>query len=66
MCSPKQLLDLITVDGKLYSVPVNIHRSNVLWYNPAVLEEVGIAAPPTTWSSSSRRPRRSRPPARSR
>jgi glucose/mannose transport system substrate-binding protein len=47
---PASLLDLITVDGKLYSVPVNIHRSNVLWYNPAVLDEVGIAAPPTTWS----------------
>jgi glucose/mannose transport system substrate-binding protein len=46
---PSRLLDLITVDGKLYSVPVNIHRSNVLWYNPAVLEEVGIAAPATTW-----------------
>jgi glucose/mannose transport system substrate-binding protein len=47
---PASLLDLITVDGKLYSVPVNIHRSNVMWYNPAVLEEVGIAAPPKTWS----------------
>jgi glucose/mannose transport system substrate-binding protein len=47
---PESLLELITVDGKLYSVPVNIHRSNVLWYNPAVLEEVGIAAPPATWS----------------
>jgi glucose/mannose transport system substrate-binding protein len=47
---PERLLELITVDGKLYSVPVNIHRSNVLWYNPAVLEEVGIAAPPTTWA----------------
>ena len=46
---PERLLDLITVDGKLYSVPVNIHRSNVLWYNPAVLEEAGIAAPPKTW-----------------
>lgn len=46
---PEQLLELITVDGSLYSVPVNVHRSNLLWYNPAVLEEVGIAAPPTTW-----------------
>jgi glucose/mannose transport system substrate-binding protein len=46
---PEQLLELITVDGDLYSVPVNIHRSNVLWYNPAVLEEVGIDAPPATW-----------------
>src|SRR5262245_24105227 len=46
---PAGLLDLLTVNGKIYSVPVNIHRSNVLWYNPAVLEQVGIAAPPTTW-----------------
>src|SRR4029453_15058521 len=47
---PQRLLDMITVDGKLYSVPVNIHRSNLLWYNPAVLEDAGISAPPKTWS----------------
>jgi len=46
---PQRLLDMITVDGKIYSVPVNIHRSNLLWYNPQVLEEAGIAAPPKTW-----------------
>lgn len=46
---PEGLLDRITVDGKIYSVPVNIHRSNLLWYNPAVLDEVGIKAPPKTW-----------------
>jgi glucose/mannose transport system substrate-binding protein len=46
---PEDLLELITVDGNLYSVPVNIHRSNVIWYNPAVLAEVGIDAPPATW-----------------
>jgi glucose/mannose transport system substrate-binding protein len=46
---PERLLELITVDGHYYSVPVNVHRSNVLWYNPAVLEQAGIAAPPTTW-----------------
>jgi glucose/mannose transport system substrate-binding protein len=46
---PEGLLELITVDDKLYSVPVNIHRSNLLWYNPAVLDEVGIDAPPATW-----------------
>lgn len=46
---PETLLELITVDGDIYSVPVNIHRSNVMWYNPAVLEEAGIDAPPTTW-----------------
>lgn len=45
---PKDLIDLLTVDGAIYSVPVNIHRSNVLWFNPAKLEEWGVAVP-TTW-----------------
>lgn len=47
---PKGLVDSITVDGKIYSVPVNIHRSNVLWFNPATLTKAGITAPPKTWS----------------
>jgi glucose/mannose transport system substrate-binding protein len=29
-------------------VPVNIHRSNVLWYNKAIFEENGLT-PPTTF-----------------
>ncbi|MBM7787744.1 ABC transporter substrate-binding protein [Tenggerimyces flavus] len=45
---PEQLVEQITFEGKIYSVPVNIHRSNVLWYNPAVLTEAGITAPATT------------------
>ncbi|PRX97223.1 ABC transporter substrate-binding protein [Allonocardiopsis opalescens] len=44
---PPELLEQITLDGEIYSVPVNIHRSNVLWYNPGVLEEAGVE-PPTT------------------
>jgi glucose/mannose transport system substrate-binding protein len=47
---PKGLVEAITVDGKLYSVPVNIHRSNLLWFNPATLRKAGIAAPPKTWA----------------
>ncbi|MER6947153.1 ABC transporter substrate-binding protein [Nonomuraea sp. NPDC000554] len=43
---PSQLIDQISVDGKIYSVPVNIHRSNVLWFNPKVLKDAGIAAAP--------------------
>jgi glucose/mannose transport system substrate-binding protein len=46
---PQGMLDLITVDGEIYSVPVNIHRSNLIWYNPSVLDEAGIEAPPATW-----------------
>jgi glucose/mannose transport system substrate-binding protein len=47
---PKQLLSQIRYKGHLYSVPVNIHRANVLWYNPAVLKKAGITAAPTTWA----------------
>ena len=45
---PATLLPLISKDGHPYSVPVNIHRANVLWTNPAVLAEVGVTVP-TTW-----------------
>jgi glucose/mannose transport system substrate-binding protein len=45
---PATLLPLITVDGALYSVPVNIHRANVMWSNPTVLAENNITIP-ATW-----------------
>lgn len=45
---PQQLIDQISVQGQVYSVPVNIHRSNMLWFNPAVVKEAGISAPPKT------------------
>jgi len=44
---PPTLLPLISKDGHPYSVPVNIHRSNVMWYNPAVLAEAGVEVPAT-------------------
>ena len=33
---PKSLINQIRYNGQIYSVPVNIHRANVLWYNPKV------------------------------
>lgn len=43
---PEGLLDLISdAEGNIYSVPVNIHRSNVLWYVPSNLEEWGVSVP---------------------
>ncbi len=45
---PKGVVKLIGTDKGIWSVPVNIHRSNVLWYNPAKLKEWGVKAP-TTW-----------------
>ena len=42
---PETLIPLISEDGNIYSVPVNIHRANVLWYNPGVLEANSVAVP---------------------
>jgi glucose/mannose transport system substrate-binding protein len=45
---PEGLIDLISQDDNIYSVPVNIHRANVMWYVPATLDAAGVE-PPTTW-----------------
>jgi len=44
---PKTLIPLISQDGNIYSVPVNIHRANVLWYNPKILADNNITVPTT-------------------
>lgn len=46
---PPDVIEIASYEGKPYSVPVNIHRSNVLWYRPSRLAEAGITEPPTTW-----------------
>ena len=43
---PQNLLDLLTVQGNIYSVPSNIHRANVVWANPEVLKKANITAEP--------------------
>jgi len=45
---PKQLIDLVSHEGKIYSVPVNVHRGNVLWYNKKIFDQYGLQ-PPTTF-----------------
>ena len=39
---PKDLIDQITVAGKIYSVPADIHRANVVWVNPTVLKKAKL------------------------
>ncbi|MCL1898753.1 MAG: ABC transporter substrate-binding protein, partial [Micrococcales bacterium] len=39
---PADLLDLVTKDGKKYSIPSNVHRANILWASAPVLQAVGI------------------------
>jgi glucose/mannose transport system substrate-binding protein len=45
---PQGVLDIVSHEGSPYSVPVNIHRANVLWYNKAVFEANNLE-PPTTF-----------------
>jgi glucose/mannose transport system substrate-binding protein len=45
---PQGLIDNLTVDGKIYSVPANIHRANVVWSNKKVVADAGITADPAT------------------
>ena len=44
---PKGVLDIVSYEGKPYSVPVNIHRANVLWYNKTVFTSNNLKAPTT-------------------
>jgi len=39
---PADLLDLVTKDGKKYSIPSNVHRANILWASVPVLTEAGL------------------------
>lgn len=50
---PATLIDRLTVDGAIYSVPTNIHRANVVWANTEVLAAAGIdpATPPADLDS---------------
>jgi len=44
---PKGVLDLISTRARAWVLPVNVHRSNVMWYNPTKLREWGVSAPKT-------------------
>ena len=46
---PKGVLDIVSYQGEPYSVPVNIHRANVLWYNKKVFTDNNLK-PPTTFA----------------
>ena len=45
---PPLLIEIASKDGKPWSVPVNIHRANVLWATNKPFEDIG-AEPPKTW-----------------
>ncbi len=44
---PEDLKTLLKIRGNTYTVPLNIHRGNVMWTNTRVLEQAGVTAPAT-------------------
>ncbi len=44
---PRGLLDILSYNGEIWSVPVNIHRANVLWYNKKVFADAYLEPPKT-------------------
>ena len=44
---PKTLLKLVKIGGHYYSIPLNIHRANWLWYNKHIFDELGLKPPKT-------------------
>jgi glucose/mannose transport system substrate-binding protein len=43
----KQILDMCSYRGEIYSIPLDVHRGNVLWYNKNILQKYHIAPPQT-------------------
>jgi glucose/mannose transport system substrate-binding protein len=46
---PANVLSIISSEGHPYSVPLNIHRANELWFNQAIFTANNLQAP-TTWA----------------
>ncbi len=44
---PQGVLDILSWDGHYWSVPVNIHRANVLWYNKKIFADNNLQPPKT-------------------
>ncbi|MGE6261289.1 ABC transporter substrate-binding protein [Heyndrickxia sporothermodurans] len=45
---PKSLIDLYTVDGKVYGIPKDYDTTG-LWYNKKIFDDAGVPYPDDTW-----------------
>lgn len=46
---PAGVLDICSYNGEVYSIPVNVHRGNVVFYNKEVASELGIVSAPASF-----------------
>ncbi len=44
---PEEIIKMISYQGNIYSVPLNIHRSNLLWYNKEIFNKFKLSPPAT-------------------
>jgi glucose/mannose transport system substrate-binding protein len=44
---PPDLVSILSHEGDIWSVPVNVHRANILWFNKAVFQAHGLQPPRT-------------------
>jgi glucose/mannose transport system substrate-binding protein len=46
--TPQPLLDVVSYNNHVYSIPIGTHRFNTLFYNKKIFAQYGLT-PPTTW-----------------
>ncbi|HET7578075.1 MAG TPA: extracellular solute-binding protein [Bacillales bacterium] len=44
---PKKVIEMNSMNGHVYGVPIDIHRGNVLWYNKSIFEKYNLQPPKT-------------------
>ncbi|HRW93994.1 MAG TPA: extracellular solute-binding protein, partial [Thermotogota bacterium] len=47
---PSDIMDICAYEGEVYSIPVNVHRGNVVFYNMEIAKEIGMEKAPKTWN----------------
>ena len=40
---PKDLVNMLTMDGKIYTIPSNVHRANIVWASVPALQKAGLS-----------------------
>ena len=46
---PVDIMNIVSYEGEVYSIPVNVHRGNVLFYNKDILAKAGVEMVPDNW-----------------
>jgi glucose/mannose transport system substrate-binding protein len=46
---PADIMEICSYKGEVYSIPVNVHRGDVLFINKEILDKVGISLVPANW-----------------